>query len=138
MHQHIVYYISCLRDTSTRYARVAQLVERDLAKVEAAGSSPVSRFYFLKLEDSSFFFYSRKQILIHSLLFYALNVSIFLNLYFLFPEIVCSTMLFIVSSFSWPLAYPNTSPSFVIIKVVGNALIPYCIKTSPVVSISTG
>ena len=25
-----------------RYARVAQLVERDLAKVEAAGSSPVS------------------------------------------------------------------------------------------------
>ena len=25
------------------YARVAQLVERDLAKVEAAGSSPVSR-----------------------------------------------------------------------------------------------
>ena len=30
-----------------RNARVAQLVERDLAKVEAAGSSPVSRFYFL-------------------------------------------------------------------------------------------
>ncbi|KLU70109.1 MAG: hypothetical protein RHS_4066 [Robinsoniella sp. RHS] len=28
------------------YARVAQLVERDLAKVEAAGSSPVSRFCF--------------------------------------------------------------------------------------------
>ena len=28
---------------SFRYARVAQLVERDLAKVEAAGSSPVSR-----------------------------------------------------------------------------------------------
>ena len=28
-----------------RYARVAQLVERDLAKVEAAGSSPVSRSY---------------------------------------------------------------------------------------------
>ena len=27
-----------------RNARVAQLVERDLAKVEAAGSSPVSRF----------------------------------------------------------------------------------------------
>ena len=25
------------------YARVAQLMERDLAKVEAAGSSPVSR-----------------------------------------------------------------------------------------------
>ena len=30
-----------------RNARVAQLVERDLAKVEAAGSSPVSRSYFL-------------------------------------------------------------------------------------------
>ena len=31
------------------YARVAQLVERDLAKVEAAGSSPVSRsFYFIE------------------------------------------------------------------------------------------
>ena len=28
---------------SIAYARVAQLVERDLAKVEAAGSSPVSR-----------------------------------------------------------------------------------------------
>ena len=27
-------------------ARVAQLVERDLAKVEAAGSSPVSRFSY--------------------------------------------------------------------------------------------
>ena len=26
-----------------KHARVAQLVERDLAKVEAAGSSPVSR-----------------------------------------------------------------------------------------------
>ena len=31
----------CLREY--KYARVAQLVERDLAKVEAAGSSPVSR-----------------------------------------------------------------------------------------------
>ena len=30
-----------------KYARVAQLVERDLAKVEAAGSSPVSRSLFL-------------------------------------------------------------------------------------------
>ena len=31
-----------------KHARVAQLVERDLAKVEAAGSSPVSRsFYFM-------------------------------------------------------------------------------------------
>ena len=33
---------SCHPD-SYKYARVAQLVERDLAKVEAAGSSPVSR-----------------------------------------------------------------------------------------------
>ena len=30
----------------TQCARVAQLVERDLAKVEAAGSSPVSRFFY--------------------------------------------------------------------------------------------
>ena len=30
-------------DTDKANARVAQLVERDLAKVEAAGSSPVSR-----------------------------------------------------------------------------------------------
>ena len=38
---------SCHPD-SYKYARVAQLVERDLAKVEAAGSSPVSRsFYFI-------------------------------------------------------------------------------------------
>ena len=34
-----------------KYARVAQLVERDLAKVEAAGSSPVSRSYFLHEKD---------------------------------------------------------------------------------------
>ena len=39
---------SCHPD-SYKYARVAQLVERDLAKVEAAGSSPVSRsFLFLR------------------------------------------------------------------------------------------
>ncbi len=31
------------RKTNGIFARVAQLVERDLAKVEAAGSSPVSR-----------------------------------------------------------------------------------------------
>ena len=38
---------SCHPD-SYKYARVAQLVERDLAKVEVAGSSPVSRsFLFL-------------------------------------------------------------------------------------------
>ena len=35
---------SCHPD-SYKYARVAQLVERDLAKVEAAGSSPVSRSF---------------------------------------------------------------------------------------------
>ena len=35
---------------AVRYARVAQLVEHDLAKVGVAGSSPVSRsFYFLSL-----------------------------------------------------------------------------------------
>ena len=34
-----------------QHARVAQLVERDLAKVEAAGSSPVSRSYFLHEKD---------------------------------------------------------------------------------------
>ena len=33
-------------DTDKANARVAQLVERDLAKVEAAGSSPVSRFFY--------------------------------------------------------------------------------------------
>ena len=33
------------------YARVAQLVERDLAKVEAAGSSPVSRSTLGSLES---------------------------------------------------------------------------------------
>ncbi len=37
-----VYYFLCSGE-HIRYARVAQLVERDLAKVEAAGSSPVSR-----------------------------------------------------------------------------------------------
>ena len=36
------------RQAEIKNARVAQLVERDLAKVEAAGSSPVSRsFLFL-------------------------------------------------------------------------------------------
>ena len=37
-----------------KHARVAQLVERDLAKVEAAGSSPVSRsFLFLRFKGVS-------------------------------------------------------------------------------------
>ena len=31
-----------------KHARVAQLVERDLAKVEAAGSSPVSRSFITR------------------------------------------------------------------------------------------
>ena len=47
---------SCHPD-SYKYARVAQLVERDLAKVEAAGSSPVSRsFYFIA---ETFFIFMR-------------------------------------------------------------------------------
>lgn len=45
-----------VRFPSPAYARVAQLVERDLAKVEAAGSSPVSRFfYFLKIKSRTLF-----------------------------------------------------------------------------------
>ena len=39
--------MSCGTQLTNKNARVAQLVEHDLAKVEAAGSSPVSRFYFL-------------------------------------------------------------------------------------------
>ena len=43
------YSIICLVFSRTqRNARVAQLVERDLAKVEAAGSSPVSRSFHAK------------------------------------------------------------------------------------------
>ena len=40
----------CLADITdtTTYARVAQLVEHDLAKVGAAGSSPVSRSLLIK------------------------------------------------------------------------------------------
>ena len=55
-------YDLCLRqrlkeseNVSKTNARVAQLVERDLAKVEAAGSSPVSRFsYALELVPGLF------------------------------------------------------------------------------------
>ena len=47
-------------NVSKTNARVAQLVERDLAKVEAAGSSPVSRSYFymkrISLKDILFLF----------------------------------------------------------------------------------
>ena len=46
----ILYIMSCVQQEhkTIRNARVAQLVERDLAKVEAAGSSPVSRFFHAK------------------------------------------------------------------------------------------
>ena len=39
------------------YARVAQLVEYDLAKVGVAGSSPVSRSFYFKPCFQGFFFY---------------------------------------------------------------------------------
>ena len=42
----IVLFVAEVSD-NIRNARVAQLVERDLAKVEAAGSSPVSRSFYL-------------------------------------------------------------------------------------------
>ena len=43
----ILYIMSCVQQEhkTIRNARVAQLVERDLDKVEAAGSSPVSRSF---------------------------------------------------------------------------------------------
>ena len=46
-----------ITDTAT-YARVAQLVEHDLAKVGAAGSSPVSRLSekWIIRQDGSFFY----------------------------------------------------------------------------------
>ncbi len=59
----VVIYDLCLREHE-RNARVAQLVERDLAKVEAAGSSPVSRFYFFKKSHDLLFmtfFITKKQ-----------------------------------------------------------------------------
>ena len=48
----------CLAETSstTIYARVAQLVEHDLAKVGAAGSSPVSRSLLCKGHPMDVFF----------------------------------------------------------------------------------
>ena len=53
-----------------KHARVAQLVERDLAKVEAAGSSPVSRSYFLHEKEHpsgcSFFRVRRAQRALHN------------------------------------------------------------------------
>ena len=44
----IISNVSGTRQNTKEYARVAQLVERDLAKVEAAGSSPVSRSFHAK------------------------------------------------------------------------------------------
>ena len=41
-----------LADKTNAYARVAQLVEHDLAKVGVAGSSPVSRFLFTRKRTS--------------------------------------------------------------------------------------
>ena len=43
-------YIIIIVVEQATHARVAQLVERDLAKVEAAGSSPVSRSFLLEAE----------------------------------------------------------------------------------------
>ena len=45
-----------MNDTHGTYAEVAHLVERDLAKVEVAGSSPVFRSDSLPLESGGFFF----------------------------------------------------------------------------------
>ena len=63
----------CLADITdtTTYARVAQLVEHDLAKVGAAGSSPVSRSLFNKkgIRWMSFFVKSSPAGLEHSSFF---------------------------------------------------------------------
>mgnify|MGYP006870346214 CR=1 FL=1 len=45
----IISNVSGTRQNTKEYARVAQLVEHDLAKVGAAGSSPVSRSFYLWL-----------------------------------------------------------------------------------------
>ena len=45
-----------------KHARVAQLVERDLAKVEAAGSSPVSRSFITRkrsIQEDALFLYHK-------------------------------------------------------------------------------
>ena len=51
----------CLADMTdtTTYARVAQLVEHDLAKVGAAGSSPVSRLKKRITQMGGAFFYAQ-------------------------------------------------------------------------------
>ena len=43
----IISNVSGTRQNTKQYARVAQLVEHDLAKVGVAGSSPVSRSFYL-------------------------------------------------------------------------------------------
>ncbi len=45
---------------SAGYARVAQLVEHDLAKVGAAGSSPVSRSFYERKPLVQAFFFCKK------------------------------------------------------------------------------
>ena len=44
----IISNVSGTRQNTKQYARVAQLVEHDLAKVGAAGSSPVSRSFYYR------------------------------------------------------------------------------------------
>lgn len=53
MHLSDMILVVALREQRVTYARVAQLVERDLAKVEAAGSSPVSRFFYFPGNEPS-------------------------------------------------------------------------------------
>ena len=50
----IISKVSGTRQNTKEYARVAQLVEHDLAKVGAAGSSPVSRSFYFIAETFSF------------------------------------------------------------------------------------
>ena len=59
----ILYIMSCVQQEhkTIRNARVAQLVERDLAKVEAAGSSPVSRFFHAKDIRKDILFFCMKK-----------------------------------------------------------------------------
>ena len=45
----------CFKSEAQKHARVAQLVEHDLAKVGAAGSSPVSRFFLCNGNEVSIF-----------------------------------------------------------------------------------
>ena len=89
---------------------------------------PSRAFIFLKLEfQASFFYaYTQKEYYISSCFSKAMQIYKYSSYYSysLFPDMVCSTILFIVSSFNCPLAYPNTSPSLVIINVVGNAFTP--------------